>query len=78
MQLRCQWAFLVYVSARLPWKGQNAASVRVLEKAGYHYEGRLLRSAIKAGIVRDQLVYALTDLDRPASCTAGAPSYMER
>lgn len=45
----------------------NAASIRVLEKAGYHYEGRLRRSAIKDGIVRDQVVYAVTDLDRQAS-----------
>lgn len=37
---------------------ENAASCRVLEKAGFVLEGRLRRSAIKDGIVRDQLQYA--------------------
>ncbi len=41
----------------------NAASVRVLEKAGYRFEGRLRRAAIKDGVIRDQVLYALTDLD---------------
>jgi len=41
----------------------NAASVRVLEKAGFRCEGRLRRSVVKDGVVRDQFVYALTDLD---------------
>ena len=41
----------------------NTASLRVLEKAGYRCEGRLRRSAIKDGRVRDQVVYALTDED---------------
>ena len=36
----------------------NRASVRGLEKAGYVLEGRLRRSAIKDGTVRDQLLYA--------------------
>jgi RimJ/RimL family protein N-acetyltransferase len=36
----------------------NAASVRVLEKAGFVLEGRLHRSAIKYGQIRDQLLYA--------------------
>ena len=36
----------------------NAASVRVLEKAGYMREGLLRSSAIKAGQVRDQYLYA--------------------
>lgn len=36
----------------------NAASVRVLEKAGYVREGVLRSSAIKAGQVRDQYLYA--------------------
>jgi [ribosomal protein S5]-alanine N-acetyltransferase len=36
----------------------NAASCRVLEKAGYTLEGRLRRSAIKNGSVTDQLQYA--------------------
>jgi RimJ/RimL family protein N-acetyltransferase len=36
----------------------NAASCRVLEKAGYVLEGRLRRSAIKDGKVVDQFQYA--------------------
>ena len=38
----------------------NAASCRVLEKAGYVLEGRLRRSAIKDGQITDQLLYAST------------------
>ena len=36
----------------------HAASVRVLEKAGYVREGHLRRSAIKDGKIRDQLLLA--------------------
>ena len=36
----------------------HTASVRVLEKAGYVQEGHMRRSAIKHGIVRDQLLFA--------------------
>lgn len=36
----------------------NAASIRVLEKAGYAREGQLRSSAVKYGQPRDQLVYA--------------------
>lgn len=36
----------------------NTASIRVLEKAGYVLEGRLHRSAIKDGVVRDQQIRA--------------------
>jgi ribosomal-protein-alanine N-acetyltransferase len=36
----------------------NAASRRVLEKAGYVLEGRLRRSAVKDGRVVDQFLYA--------------------
>jgi RimJ/RimL family protein N-acetyltransferase len=36
----------------------NLGSVRVLEKAGYVREGRLRQSAIKNGVVRDQLMFA--------------------
>jgi RimJ/RimL family protein N-acetyltransferase len=36
----------------------NAASCRVLEKAGYALEGRLRRSAIKDGKIVDQMQYA--------------------
>ena len=37
----------------------NTASCRVLEKAGYVLEGRLRRSAVKDGVITDQLQYAL-------------------
>ena len=37
----------------------NPASCRVLEKAGYVLEGRLRRSAVKDGVVIDQLQYAI-------------------
>lgn len=43
----------------------NAASCRVLEKAGYVLEARLRRSAIKNGQVTDQMQYAFTVTDRP-------------
>jgi RimJ/RimL family protein N-acetyltransferase len=36
----------------------NQASCRVLEKAGYVLEGRLRRSAIKDGLITDQVQYA--------------------
>jgi [ribosomal protein S5]-alanine N-acetyltransferase len=36
----------------------HAASVRVLEKAGYVREGHLRQSAIKNGIIRDQFLFA--------------------
>lgn len=36
----------------------HAASVRVLEKAGYVREGHMRQSAIKNGVVRDQLLFA--------------------
>lgn len=37
----------------------NAASARVLEKAGYRLEGTMRRSAIKDGRVLDQWLYAI-------------------
>jgi RimJ/RimL family protein N-acetyltransferase len=37
----------------------SAASIRVLEKAGYQLEGRMRRSAVKDGRVTDQLLYAI-------------------
>lgn len=36
----------------------NAASARVLEKAGYVFEGRLRKSIIKDGKIADKLLYA--------------------
>ncbi len=41
----------------IPFDG-NGASCRVLEKVGFVCEGRMRRSAIKAGRVIDQLLYA--------------------
>jgi [ribosomal protein S5]-alanine N-acetyltransferase len=38
----------------------SAASIRVLEKAGYQLEGTMRQSAIKDGRVTDQLLYAIT------------------
>lgn len=35
----------------------NPGSIRVLEKAGFVLEGRMPRSAIKAGVIRDQLMF---------------------
>ena len=43
----------------------NAASARVLEKAGYALEGRMRQSAIKDGQVCDQLLYAIVRDARP-------------
>lgn len=42
---------------------RNAASQRVLEKAGYVREGVLRRSAIKQGVVLDQAIYSFVDTD---------------
>jgi [ribosomal protein S5]-alanine N-acetyltransferase len=36
----------------------NAASIRVLEKAGYRSEGLLRASSVKYGVPKDQLLYA--------------------
>ncbi len=38
----------------------NQASARVLEKAGYEFEGRLRKSVTKDGKTIDQLMYAIT------------------
>ncbi|HEU4767418.1 MAG TPA: GNAT family protein [Pyrinomonadaceae bacterium] len=37
----------------------NPASARVLQKAGYEFEGRLRKSVTKAGQTIDQLMYAI-------------------
>ena len=44
----------------------NAASCRVLEKAGYVLEARLCHSAIKNGELTDQMQYAFIAGDHPA------------
>jgi RimJ/RimL family protein N-acetyltransferase len=53
----------------------NAASFRVLEKAGYTREARLRRSAIKDGRVIDQLLYAFVvpEVDPQQSSERGPP-----
>ena len=57
--------FTQYVFASFPLRrvyaepyARNAASCRVLEKAGFVLEGRLRSSAIKDGQILDQLLYA--------------------
>jgi ribosomal-protein-alanine N-acetyltransferase len=40
---------------------RNTASARVLEKAGYVYEGRLRRCVIKEGEILDELLYAYVE-----------------
>jgi RimJ/RimL family protein N-acetyltransferase len=45
---------------------RNAASCRVLEKAGYVLEARLRRSAIKDGVIIDQMQYAFIAPDQGA------------
>jgi [ribosomal protein S5]-alanine N-acetyltransferase len=56
-----QWAFENYDLNRL-WAGvfaHNAASARVLVKAGFKFEARLRCAATKAGRTIDELIYAL-------------------
>jgi len=55
-----EWAFGEYKLTRIFALvfSHNLASVRVLEKAGFEKEGVLRRSAIKNGVVLDQLIYA--------------------
>jgi RimJ/RimL family protein N-acetyltransferase len=40
----------------------NPASVRVLEKAGYRFEGRMSKSVTKDGKTIDELIYAMVRL----------------
>lgn len=47
----------------VPFTG-NVASQRVLENAGFVREGVLRRSVIKDGEVLDQVLFAITDLER--------------
>lgn len=56
----CTWAFADFALLRLfalPFAG-NAASCRVLEKAGFQREGVLRQAAVKDGRVLDQFMYA--------------------
>ena len=55
------WAFQNFGLTRLQAKvfASNPASCRVLEKAGFSYEGRLVQSVTKQGRTMDQHIYAL-------------------
>jgi RimJ/RimL family protein N-acetyltransferase len=50
----------------------SAASIRVLQKAGYTLEGRMRQSAIKHGRVTDQVLYARYRDEMHGAATAGA------
>jgi len=54
------WAFAQYNLTRVFAMAfaHNAASIRVLEKAGFVREGILRRSAIKNGVILDQVLFA--------------------
>lgn len=55
------WAFDHWEINRV-WAGifaWNEASARVLEKAGFVFEARLRKGAIKDGVVVDELIYAM-------------------
>ena len=54
-----RYAFAAYEVERLfaVSLAANTASCRVLEKAGYRLEGRMRGSAVKDGVVQDQLLY---------------------
>ncbi len=55
-----EWAFAHYKLTRIFAMAfsHNVGSMRVLEKAGFECEGRLRRSAVKNGVILDQLLYA--------------------
>lgn len=54
------WAFERYKLTRIFAQvfAENTASMRVLEKAGFEAEGVMRRSAVKNGVVLDQVLYA--------------------
>ncbi|HVP53527.1 MAG TPA: GNAT family protein [Candidatus Eisenbacteria bacterium] len=54
------WAFEYYNLTRVFAMAfaHNAASIRVLEKAGFEREGLMRRSAIKNGVILDQILFA--------------------
>lgn len=54
------WAFDSYKIVRIFAMAfaHNVASMRVLEKSGFQREGVLQRSAIKSGVILDQVLYA--------------------
>ncbi len=42
----------------------NLASIRVVEKAGYQFEGRRLKAVVKDGQIIDDLMYAIIRKDQ--------------
>ena len=60
MQAASDWAFDYYKVVRLfaTVFPQNVGSMRVLEKAGFEREAVLRRSAVKNGVILDQVLYA--------------------
>ncbi len=56
----------------------NVASMRVLEKAGFEREGLMRRSAIKNGVVLDQVLYAKVRLSSFTSCPPLPPRWSDR
>ena len=56
----------------------NLASCRVLEKVGYQLEARLRRSAIKNGVITDQLQYAFVVPDASPLTEADLPPLESR
>jgi ribosomal-protein-alanine N-acetyltransferase len=55
-----EWAFTEYKLTRVFALvfAYNVPSIRVLEKAGFEREGILRRSAVKNGVILDQMMYA--------------------
>jgi RimJ/RimL family protein N-acetyltransferase len=55
-----EWAFDNYKVVRIfaTAFAHNIASIRVLEKAGFEREGLMRRSAVKNGVILDQILYA--------------------
>ena len=52
-----QWLCNVHkVTAPTP---SNVSSARVLEKAGFTFEGRLRKSVVKDGVILDQLMHSI-------------------
>ncbi|MFY9610594.1 MAG: GNAT family protein [Blastocatellia bacterium] len=57
-----EWSFATFDLCRIyagvfEW---NLASARVLEKAGYEFEGRMKKAVTKEGRTGDELIYAIT------------------
>lgn len=69
VRVSTDWAFAQWDINRV-WAGVfewNPASVRVLEKAGFTFEARLRKSAVKDGVTVDELIYAIVRDQIPAA-----------